>query len=73
MTSGKPFCDSAAFERLKQIGRDEREARRYRAALEAVVRLHTEAAGMLPPIRAELFDQAARRAVEALEERNSKR
>ena len=72
MTSGKPFCDSAAFERLKQIGRDDRDARRLRRALEAVVRLHTEAAGMLSGRKAELFDVAATRAAEALE-RNDER
>ena len=70
--TGKPFTDNAGFERLKAIGRDEREAKRLRRALEAVVRLHTEAAGMLSGRKAELFDVAATRAAEALE-RNDER
>ena len=66
--TGKPFTDNAGFERLKAIGRPEREARRYRRALETVVRLHGEAEGMLFQIRADAFDAAAERAAEALTE-----
>ena len=54
--------------RLRRIGQPEREARRLRRALEHVLRLHAESAGMLHEMRAEAFDRAAARAREALDQ-----
>ena len=54
----RPFTDAGGMARLKAIGRPEREYRRYRRALEAVLRLHTESAGRFWAIRGKAFDQA---------------